>query len=60
MSPHCRSKISGQAESALSPLPHAEHRFLRQSMPELARLHCDLTAVVRIVRDDLVRAFNLA
>jgi len=29
-------------------------------MAELTRLHCDLTAVVRIVRDDLVRAFNLA
>jgi hypothetical protein len=36
-----------------APLPHAKHGLLRQRMPELPRQHCDLTAVVSIVRDQI-------
>src|ERR1700678_838809 len=39
--------------SASAPLPHAKHRLLRQGMPELVCQHCDLTAMVRVVRDQV-------
>src|SRR5215469_16050550 len=49
-----KGRLSHADESlATSPLPHPEHRFLRQGMSDLAREHCNLTAMVGVVSDQV-------